>query len=80
MQSLDQGEISPVASERNAPISNSRERKHHAILRSYVEDNDDKSRYFRDVNLHKACDVFSGDFVTKEETPSLQLFLSYKIL
>lgn len=72
LQSLDQGEISPVeskknASKRNAPTPNSRERKYRAILRFYVEDRDDKSRYFRDFNLHEACDVFSGDFVAKDE-------------
>lgn len=41
MQSLTQDEISTVASERNAPMSNSRERKYRSILRFYVDDNDD---------------------------------------
>lgn len=72
MQGLDQGEISPVeskknASKRNAPTPNSCERKHRAIIRFYVKDSDDKSRYFRDFNLHEACDVFSGESGANDE-------------
>ncbi|KAJ5415055.1 hypothetical protein N7465_003750 [Penicillium sp. CMV-2018d] len=49
------------------PTPNSCERKYHAIIRFYVEDRDDKSRYFRDFNLHEACDVFSGESGANDE-------------
>lgn len=71
MQSLTQGEISTVAWEWNAPMSNPRERKHRAILWFYVEDKDDKSRYFRDLDLHEAFDMLAETLWLRRPFPSI---------
>lgn len=52
-------------------MSNPRERKHRAILWFYVEDKDDKSRYFHDLDLHEAFDMLAETLWLRRPFPSI---------